>query len=381
MVNRARLTQHLVDLVRIDSLSRRERNVARRLRQDLEGLGGRVEFDDAGQAVGGDTGNLIARFGGTVPAAPPLILCAHMDTVVPGEGITPVVEERVVRSDGRTILGGDDKSAVAVICEVLRVLPEDRVPHGDLEVVLTICEEVGLLGAKHLDVGRLRAREGFVLDGDLPEVVVTRSPSSNRMEFRVRGREAHAGVSPEKGINAIRVAAEAIAAMRLGRIDHETTANIGIIQGGLATNVVPNEVFIQGEARSHDEGNLEEQTRHMRQCFQEAAGRHCVTLDGTTFRAAVEEKVWRDYDRMRVPEDARVVRLLFQAGKNLGREMRFKTTGGGLDANILTARGIQVACLGSGQRQIHSLNEFVEIDDMVRCVELLVEAIRLNAGG
>src|SRR4051794_29669543 len=239
-ISRERLLALFLDLVRIDSHSRRERGVALRLVPELEALGAEVRFDDAGTKVGGDTGNLIARIDGTVDVEP-LLLSAHMDTVVPGEGVQPIIDGDVVRSDGRTVLGGDDKSGLAVICEVVRALREQRVPHGPVDVVFTICEEVGLLGARHLDLTGLRARTGLVLDSDAPGFLVTRAPAANHMEFVVRGIEAHAGMAPERGISAIKVAAEGIAAMRLGRIDDETTANIGVIRGGAATNIVPNE--------------------------------------------------------------------------------------------------------------------------------------------
>ena len=177
-----------------------------------------------------------------------------MDTVVPGEGIRPIRDGDILRTDGRTVLGGDDKSGVAIICEALRVVKENRLPCADVDVVFTICEEAGLIGAKCLDVSRLRARTGLVLDSDSVGFLFTKAPAKNRMEFRVHGLEAHAGVCPERGINAIQVAAEGIAHMRLGRIDHETTANIGVVEGGMAVNIVPNQVVLRGEARSHSAG-------------------------------------------------------------------------------------------------------------------------------
>ncbi|MEK7879291.1 MAG: M20/M25/M40 family metallo-hydrolase, partial [candidate division NC10 bacterium] len=166
MINRERLVSEFLELVRISSLSKKEGAIARRLCQTLEAMGAQVEVDDAGQKVGGETGNVIARFPGTIPSAPPLLLSAHMDTVVPGENVKPIIEGDVVRTDGATVLGGDDKSGIVAILEAVRVLRERQIPHGDLELVFTICEELGLLGAKHLDVSRLRARTGLVLDSD-----------------------------------------------------------------------------------------------------------------------------------------------------------------------------------------------------------------------
>ena len=379
MINRDRITQHFLELVRIDSLSRKEREMALRLRTELEDLGAQVVIDDTGERVGGNTGNVIAYIQGNMPNAPPLLLSAHMDTVTPGEGVRPVVEGSVVKTDGSTVLGGDDKSGVSAIMEVFRVLREQRLRHGDLDIVFTICEEVGLLGAKHLDISRLRARQGLVLDSDGVDALVTRAPAADRMEFRVHGLEAHAGVAPEKGISAIRVAAEAIARMRLGRIDEETTANLGIIQGGLAVNIVPNLVVIRGEARSRNVAKLDAQTAHMRQCFREATGRHSVRLDGRVVEARVEEWIERDFAAMNLPDDARIVRLVREAGRNLGRSVTTRPSGGGCDANVLNGRGFQVANLGTGMREIHTVNEWLDLNDLWQTTELVLEVVKLNA--
>jgi tripeptide aminopeptidase len=211
----------------------------------------------------------------------------------------------VVDGSGSVVEDGEE-----LVVEEVGAALEGGVPRGDVEVVFTICEEVGLLGATHLDLRGLRAKEALVLDGDLPGKVVTAAPSADRLEVRVHGREAHAGLRPEQGINAIRVAAEAIAAMRLGRLDEETTASVGTIEGGSAVNVVPGLVRVRAEARSHDEGKLRAQVAHMRGCFEAAAARHTVTVDGARHEARVEVEVTRQYSRMAVPADARLVGLL-----------------------------------------------------------------------
>jgi tripeptide aminopeptidase len=314
-------------------------------------------------------------------AVEPLLLSAHMDTVVPGEGVRPIVDGDVIRSDGRTVLGGDDKSGLAIICEVLHVLRERDVTHGDVEIAFTICEEVGLLGAKHLDVSKLRARSGLVLDSDAPGYLFTRAPAANHLAFVVHGLEAHAGMAPEQGINAIQVAAEGLAAMRLGRIDEETTANIGFIEGGLAINIVPNAVRLRGEARSHDERKLDAQCDHMRRCLEEAAARHSVVVGGATVHARVESRIERGYDRMDVPDDAPIVQLVFRAAGALGHDVTSAPMGGGCDANILNGRGFQVANLGTGMQAIHTVKEWVRVGDMVRTAEVIAEMVRLRGTG
>jgi tripeptide aminopeptidase len=377
LIQKERLKNLLIELIRIDSPSRKERAVAMRLKRETEELGGKVWIDDAGDKVGGNVGNLIAQFPGTVQAAP-LLLSAHMDTVMPGEGVVPVLDGDILRTDGRTVLGGDDKSGVAIICEVLRVLRQNRIPHGDIDVVFTICEEAGLIGAKCLDVSRLRARTGLVLDSDSVGFLFTRAPAANRMEFHVRGLAAHAGVCPEKGINAIQVAAQGLSRMKLGRIDHETTANIGIVQGGTAVNIVPESVVLKGEARSHDEKKLEEQTRHMLECLREAAAANAREIDGKRHPPSVEAKIERDYDRMDVKNDATIVRLVLDAARNLGLEVKTTATGGGCDANVLNKKGLEVANLATGMREIHTVHEWLDLKDLYTSAEMVLEIVRLN---
>src|ERR671933_4270 len=291
MINQERIKNLLLELVQIDSVSRKERDVAERIKRYCEEMGAEVEIDDAGSKVGGNSGNVIARFPGTIPDAEPIMMSAHMDTVVPGEGVKPIIVGDIIRTDGTTVLGGDDKSGCAVIIETIRCLKEQNIPHTDIEAIFSICEEVGLLGAKNVDVSRIRSKYGIVFDSDDPGFLFTKGPSANHLEFKVYGLEAHAGVAPEQGISAIKIAADAIAAMKLGRIDEETTANIGVIRGGEATNIITNFVLLKGEARSLDDAKLEEQTRHMVRCLEEAAAKYEVTVDGVTTKGRVESVV------------------------------------------------------------------------------------------
>lgn len=379
MINPERLKNLLIELIKIDSLSRKEYDVAMRLKREMEDLGAQVSIDDAGERVGGNVGNLIAHFPGTAPEAMPILLSAHMDTVVPGEGIVPILDGDILRTDGRTVLGGDDKSGVAIICEVLRVVKENRFPCSDVDVVFTICEEAGLIGAKCLDVNRLRARTGLVLDSDSVGFLFTKAPAANRMEFRVHGLEAHAGVCPEKGVNAIKVAADGVARMSLGRIDYETTANIGVIEGGMAVNIVPNSVILKGEARSHSQEKLERQTEHMLRCLQDAAARHTLKVGEGQFTATVDAKIERDYDRMDVSDGAPIVQLVRAAAKNLRVEVKTLATGGGCDANVLNQKGLEVANLSTGMREIHTVKEWLDLKDLNLSAQMVLEVVRLNA--
>jgi len=378
MINQERIKNLLLELVQIDSVSREEREVAERVKQICEELGAEVEIDGAGEAVGGNTGNVIARFPGTIPGAEAIMMSAHMDTVVPGRGVKPIIEGDIIRTDGTTVLGGDDKSGVAVILETIRCLQEQQVPHAPIDAVFSICEEVGLLGAKHVDTSRLRARYGLVFDSDDPGFLFTKGPSANHFEFKVYGLESHAGVAPELGISAIKIAAEAIASMKLGRIDEETTANIGVIRGGEATNIITNFVLLQGEARSLDDAKLEEQTRHMLKCFEDAAAKYEVTVEGVTTKGRVESEVAREYSAMDVPDDSRVVRLVKQAASRMGLQVETMASGGGCDANIFNRKGIECANLGTGMRAIHTVKEWLDVKDMYAAAEMTLEIMRLN---
>lgn len=378
MINQERIKNLLLELVQIDSVSREERDVAERIKQLCEEMGAEVFIDDAGEKVGGNTGNVIARFPGTLPEAEPIMMSAHMDTVVPGRGVKPIVEGDIIRTDGSTVLGGDDKSGCAVILETIRCLQEQNIPHAPIDAVFSICEEVGLLGAKHVDMSKVRARYGIVFDSDDPGFLFTKGPSANHFEFKVHGLESHAGVAPEMGISAIRVAAEAINAMKLGRIDEETTANIGVIRGGEATNIITNLVTLRGEARSLDDAKLEAQTAHMIKCFEDAAAKQEVTVDGVTTKASVEAHVTREYHAMDVPDDSRVVRLVVEAASRMGLDVKTLASGGGCDANIFNKRGIECANLGTGMRAIHTVKEWLDVKDMYASAEMTLEIMRLN---
>jgi tripeptide aminopeptidase len=376
-----RLKTLFLELVQIDSLSRREQAVALRLQREVESAGATCRYDSAGEKVRGNSGNLIAKIPGIVAGAPPFLLAAHMDTVAPGEGVKPIVEGDVIRTDGTTVLGGDDKSGCAVICEVLHRLREKEIAHGPIEAVFTICEEIGLQGARNLDLGLIAAKEGLVYDSDAPGHLVIRAPSAVSISFTVKGLEAHAGVAPERGLSAIKIAAAAIAGMRLGRIDDETTANLGVIKGGRAGNIIPGEVAVRGEARSRNAAKLQGQIDHMIGCFKAAVAGASVMVDGTSYAATLEHSVHRAYDGMDIPDDAPLVRKVIEAARRIGRVLEPQGTGGGCDANILNQRGIVAANVGTGMREIHTTREWLDVNDMIAAVDLTLEVLKIHAGG
>ncbi len=360
-----RILEDFLRLVQIDSETYSEGEVVAYVCGEVERTGLRPYVDDAGRAIGGEAGNVYVRLPANGLQAPPVLFCSHLDTVSPGRGIKPRVAGGRVISDGSTILGADCKAGVAVMLELLRLAGEGAFRHGPLEFLFTVAEEKQLQGVRNLEQERLEARHAFVLDGS-GEVgeVVNASPTQDNLEFVFTGRAAHAGVEPEKGINAIYGACWAVSLMRVGRIDSETTANVGIIQGGRAVNIVPERAVVQGEARSLDAGKLEEQRKAMIRAALEAEAAVGV---------GVEVKVERAYEGFRIDPLDPMVQLAVEAGKAMGLRMGIRASGGGSDANFLNAMGIKAVVLSMGARKPHTTQEYLEVQDLHKLARLCQE--------
>jgi tripeptide aminopeptidase len=359
MINEARLLENFLTLVRIDSPSGEEGAIAQELAAHLNRLGLSVHQDTLH--------NIVARLPGQ---GEPILLAAHMDTVMPGRGVKPVVRDGIVYSDGTTILGSDDKSGIAIILEILHTITERNLPHPTIEVLLTVREEVGLAGAKGVDKSLLQSKLGVSFDtGGVPGSIVVSAPSHNLISAVVHGKAAHAGAEPELGINAILVAARALMDMPLGRLDDETTANIGTIKGGLASNIVPDRVELLGEARSRQLTKLEQQTAKMVKALQVAADH---------YSAKVDIEVQRAYDGYNLTESDATVSRLMAACRAAGIKPALVPSGGGSDANILNASGIQVVNLSTGMRSVHTVNEQIAVADMVACARIVMNYIGLS---
>ncbi|RJP74237.1 MAG: M20/M25/M40 family metallo-hydrolase [Candidatus Zixiibacteriota bacterium] len=376
MVNAERLKSTFLDLVRIDSHSREEGEVARYIQNRLTALGLEATMDEAGAKIGGNCGNLFVRLQGPLAGkVEPILFCSHMDTVVPGKGVKPVEVDGVFRSSGDTILGADDKSGIAAILELVQVLKENDKSYGEIELLFTVAEEIGLVGARHFDTAQLKSRHAYFLDSEFVTSIGVGAPSAYRMTYRIHGLEAHAGMAPERGISAIRVAAQAINAMPLGRIDFETTANIGSIEGGAATNIIPKLVTLRGEARSHNPQKLEAQAEAMRRAFDQAVENSAVTIDGERVQARLEEERNLEYQAFRVAENSLTYRLAAEAGADLGLKMEPEISGGGSDANIFNAKGIESVVLGTGMMEPHTVKEFLRFEDMLNATRLIVNMV------
>jgi len=359
LVDEDRLLFTFLEMVQTGHRSGEEQLLAQRIVTRLRTLGLKAGTDK--------TGNVIAHLPGQGEA---ILLNAHLDSVDPCTGVVPVVEAGIIRSDGRTVLGADDLSGVAAIVEAIQVAVEKKIPHRPVEVVFTVEEETGLTGSKNLNYGEVKASMGVALDGGGPfGAIVVAAPSHNMISAVIRGKAAHAGVAPEEGVNAIRVAAEAIARMPLGRIDPETTANVGVIRGGIATNIVPDRVELEAEARSRDERKLRQQTQAMVEALEEVARAH---------GAEVKAQVQRAYNGFTLSEEDEIVRLAMRAIEAVGVTPRLEASGGGSDVNIFNAHGIACANLSTGMMRAHTTEEWIAIADLVRCARLVLELIRTD---
>ena len=374
-INEKRMVQFFCDLAKITSLSGKEGAIARRLSILLKFMGAEVFIDDAGRKIGGETGNVIARFPGTAPGEP-FLLSAHMDTVGPAQNVRPVVTKGRITSDGTTILGADCKAGIAIILEVLKTLEENRIPHPPIEAVFTISEEMALMGAKFLDYSKIHARYGLIFDNEQDlENVITNAPAADAMEIKVYGAAAHAGVAPEKGISAIKVVSNALAAMKLGRIDSETTANIGFISGGNAINIIPPLVELSGEARSHDLAKLRKQTRHMEDCLKKAVKKIKVRSDGKIITPRYEFLLERKFPNLHIEKNNPVLALIAAAMREQGLKMKPSTSGGGTDGNIMYGHGIKAPILSTGMRDVHTTHEYLDLKDFFACARLTLQVI------
>jgi tripeptide aminopeptidase len=364
MVQQDRIVQEFMELVQVDSETKHERAICDVLKEKFTALGLDVVEDDAAEKTEHAAGNLVATLPGTVDDCPTIYFTCHMDTVVPGKGIKPSVKDGYIVSDGTTILGSDDKAGIAAMFEAIRVLKEEKKTHGTIQFLITVGEESGLQGAKVFDPALLTAKYGFALDsnGKVGDIIVA-APYQAKITATIHGRSAHAGVNPEAGISAIQVASKAISRMPLGRIDEETTANIGSFQGSGPTNIVCEQVEINAEARSLVEEKLHAQTAKMKRAFEEVA---------EEFGAIAEVDVHIAYPGFKFSEEDLVVQRAVEGVKAVGREPRLLASGGGSDANILSGHGIPTANLAIGYEDIHTTSEKIPVEELVKTAELVV---------
>jgi tripeptide aminopeptidase len=366
-----RLTTLFCELARIPSPSSKERAAANYVLAYLRGLGLDPREDDSGPRIPGEAGNIVCRLPGSQPGGVPLMLCSHLDTVPPEGPIEPVEEDGVIRNSTGTILGADDKSAIAVMLEAARRIVEERRPHPGVELVFTVMEEVGLQGAKLLDLGSVEAKIGYVYDQAAPiGEVILGAPFHRELFATFVGHAAHSGIAPEEGRSAVVACARAVSDFRLGRIDEETTANVGIVRGGVARNIVPGACELEAEVRSHDEKTQLDLIEEMLET---------ITFAAEQSECRAETKVVELYRGYRFKPDDLPVALARRALASCGFEPRLGLTGGGADANVFNTGGLPCVNLSNGMAHIHSPEEEISAEDLMRMVDVtlaLVDAAR-----
>jgi tripeptide aminopeptidase len=366
VINQERLLNEFFELVQIDSETKNEAEINKVLKEKLIAMGFTVEEDDAAAKTGHGANNLIATLEGT-GNGPAILFSSHMDTVVPGNGIKPQVRDGYIYSDGTTILGADDKAGIAAIFEGIRTMKEQNLVHPTIQVVLTVGEESGLVGSRAMDSSLLKAEMGFILDSEGPVGKITVAGAGQyRIITKIHGKAAHAGVNPEDGISAISVASKAISRMPLGRIDEDTTANIGRFEGGKAYNIVSDYVEIWSEARSLVMDKLEAQVKKMTSAFEEAAAEMGATC---------ENEVIFMYHGYKYDESTPVVEKAIAAVKRIERNPELVASGGGSDGNVFNGYNVPSVNFAIGYEEIHTKNERMPISELNKAAELVLAII------
>ena len=361
-INKKRLLETFTALLGVNSPSFDEKEIGDLLVRKLKESGCRVTVQKYAESF-----NVIAFKDGNITKVPPLLLSGHMDTIEPTKGIRLSLLNNKISSTGSPVLGADDKSALAQILEALTVLEEKKLSHGDIEIVFTSAEEKGLYGARNLDYQRIKSRHALVLDsgGNVGKLVIA-APAHITYEMRITGKAAHAGIEPEKGISAIRVAAEIISSAPDGRINAGTTANIGIIKGGTATNVVSKEAVISGELRSHDHTSLQNTKRTIFDTARKIAKRN---------KAKINIAEHEEYQSFRIDEQDRFLQFMDNVLHICGIKPTHTITGGGSDANIFNKQGIKTINMSTGMQRVHSNEEYILTKDLYRGSLVVLNAI------
>lgn len=367
MINEQRILDEFLEMVQVDSPSKEERAIADMLIKKFTDLGLEVIEDESASVTGHSAGNLICNLKGNKEGVETLLFTCHMDTVSPGVGVKPSIVDGVVVTDGTTVLGADDKAGIAAMLESIRFIQENNVEHGDIQFVITVGEEIGLVGSSALDPKHLKAKYGYALDSDRKVGnVCYAAPTQAAVTATIHGKTAHAGVAPEKGISAFLIAARAITNMPLGRIDEETTANIGRIEGGGPTNVVCDKAVVYAECRSLVKEKMEEQGEKMKRAFEQAA----AELGGS-----VEVEVKPLYANFKFSENDEVVKIAQRAAAKIERPCELFGTGGGSDANVFNGHGVDTIILSVGYQDIHTTNEKMPIEELYKLTEMTLAII------
>lgn len=373
-INRERLADIFTELCEIESPSQQEGKISARLKQIFSDLGAtEIYEDDSADATNSECGNLIIRFPGqgTRKDQEGFFLSCHMDTVQPATGIKVVRTGDIFTSKGDTILGGDDKSGIAAIIEMFKLLRENKASYPPIEIVLTVCEELGLVGSHNLNPENITTPYGYALDSTGIDLVVVAAPATNKFEITVTGKAAHAGLSPETGVSALQLTAQALSQLKVGRLDEDTTRNFGEINGGVAFNIIPETVTLKGEVRSHDEKQLTKYVEEIHQAFNAAIAGWRPDEHTREVKPQYVFTQTGGYPALRLEQDSEVITRITRAAQAISKKLDYIRAGGGSDANVFFGNGLPTAIIATGMNKVHTTDEDIDLNDLVSLTELL----------
>ena len=371
-MNKERLINSFIEMLKIHSPSKKEGEFAKYMVNLLEGLGADIYLDEGYLQYGGDSPSIIAKIPGDIEGEG-VTLAAHMDVIEPNLNVEPIIEGNIIKTNGTTTLGGDDKGGIASILEVIRTIKEEKISHKDIYVVLTPCEEIGMLGAKYFDWGNvpkdmMPAKNMIAVDNSGAAGIIAHSaPSKYDFEIRFKGRNAHAGIEPEKGINAIAMAAHTLTHMNTGRIDDLTTSNISTIDSKFPSNVVPDICTMTGEVRSHSEEKILEILESYKNRCDETVER---------FGGSYEINYKCDYPVLKPKDDLKFAKEFVRVYEEMGVNSELKIIGGGSDSNIFAEQGFNSIIIGVGMNKVHTVDEYLEIDELFKTTEAIIRYIK-----
>lgn len=357
LVNEERLLHDFLELARLNGPSGQEQRIADYLVPRLEAMGFTIQFDEAHKQFDGECGNLVAYWEGTDPTVRPLFFSTHMDTVLPTEGLKPQIRDGIIYSDGTTILGADDRAALAAYLEAIQSIQEAGIPCGPIELILTVNEQRGLTGSRHMDYSLIKSKEGYVFDssGDVGQIIL-QGPFSSKIYVELNGKSSHIGLNPEEGINAFLIAADVLKQLKLGKISEDTLANIGMIQGGELSSIIPGQVELVGEVRSFTEQGLYDQLHAMKETAEAVAREY-----GGHANVRFEKK----YLGFHVKENTALGQNAVQAAQDMNISYYLTRTLGGADTNVLNENGLTCITLGNGFRNIHTFREHISVENLI----------------
>lgn len=371
MINKERLIENFIEMVKIYSPSKKEKELAQYLIKELEKLDADIYLDENFEKYGGNAPTIIAKIKGNIEGNG-VTLAAHMDVIEPCGNIEPIIESEVIRTNGITTLGADDKAGIASILETIKVLKEKELKFEDVYIVLTPCEEIGMLGAKSVNWEEIPknmkpALNMIVIDNvGRAGIIAHTAPSKFDLSITFKGRKAHAGIEPEKGINAINTVALAISKMKMGRIDELTTSNIGVIESNFPTNVVADECIIKAEVRGHSEERILEIINEYKACCDDA-----IKVMGGDYEFSYE----CDYPSLKPKDNLEFAKEFSKVYEKLGIKSELKIIGGGSDSNIFAKNGYNSIIIGMGMNGVHTVNEVLELKELYKTTQALINYI------